>query len=240
MCIHTLEKLFDHHGNCAFQSAWMAGLSEWTKSALIFSTSSAWQASMDRSQPLVTFGRERSDVSTFNSPVMLRDQRSLLHTNFKIVKRWKLWTQFSEVWLSYINFHFFAVLLKWLLGELTLFYTICHQSFNFTKVAWFVKPGQRRLWLLRWNGNMEDVSQQGGTPQQQLLSQGDWLGIQTTKPNQQQLVDCAYGFCTFRTQFFEDISWAFWKLELGGKNSLRYTHFYVLFEATKNSGQMAE
>ena len=87
---------------------------------------------------------------------------------------------------------------------------------------------------------MEDVSQQGGTPQQQLLSQGDWLGIQTTKPNQQQLVDCAYGFCTFRTQFFEDISWAFWKLELGGKNSLRYTHFYVLFEATKNSGQMAE
>ena len=34
---------------------------------------------MDRSQPLVTFGRERSDVSTFNSPVMLRDQRNLLN-----------------------------------------------------------------------------------------------------------------------------------------------------------------
>lgn len=36
------------------------------------------QASMDRSQPLVTFGRERSDVSTFNSPVMLRDQRGMI------------------------------------------------------------------------------------------------------------------------------------------------------------------
>lgn len=67
---------------------------------------------MDRSQPLVTFGRERSDVSTFNSPVMLRDQRNLLNKwqDGEKVKAPK--PIFDNFRCSYIKFHFFALFLR--------------------------------------------------------------------------------------------------------------------------------